>query len=589
MKSPAHFFRRLNLGLRSGSSDLGTWTSLRASSSNALKPLGFFGFCASMLALLLQPHESCAIDAAQLPPSETTASHATQHGGKSLGIIAAPGVESKLLFVAIAMKMERCDVRPRPFEAAFEQRPEIFEAVGVDQTPDVLLRVVDSFMDVQPVESRIDGVFVGVEIRPAFDVAQDERIEASRIDCIYYVRPHFPTPFQKSVNDSLADSAATANLFLAHVGVHVPRLAADKRFVTLDGAAQLAKGARPHRLPDAVAHKPSGLLCDAERPAKLVGTDCILGIRNTPDSDEPFVESERRIFKDGHSLEAALLAAVAALEDGARGDFGNVFASALRTGRIAIGPLDPAHVRIADVRIGKVGDCFDKALWFHFFLPLRIFNRNIEPADRRTKQIIVFGLSDFHNPFWFGDGQPGFAQGYAKGNDGVGSRRAMWGAGAAIVGKGIPDCVAAEELRKFRAHIGGSVPIPSRVVVVAQIFTSDIFGRLALHSHGNELGCDVCFAAVSKIITGWNGASDYVITVVANFDQRYLLEASSWADFRTGSNPLLHHDRVLRKSLSHLNLLSLAGRLQPVSRLAGFNRPSIDERIISGVNDVSSA
>lgn len=65
--SVAHFFRR-NLGLRSGISDFGTCTSLRASASNSLKPVGFFGFFASMLVLLLQPHESAAVNLAQLPP-----------------------------------------------------------------------------------------------------------------------------------------------------------------------------------------------------------------------------------------------------------------------------------------------------------------------------------------------------------------------------------------------------------------------------------------------------------------------------------------------------------------------------------------
>ena len=59
--------------------------------------------------------------------------------------------------------------------------------------------------------------------------------------------------------------------------------------------------------------EPCGLLSDAESPGHFVGADAIAAIHEHPQSDEPFVESDRGILENGSELYGELLVALFAL------------------------------------------------------------------------------------------------------------------------------------------------------------------------------------------------------------------------------------------------------------------------------------
>ena len=57
-------------------------------------------------------------------------------------MVAEPLIESKGLFVQITKHMERLDAHIGALDAALQERPEVLDAVGVDRTVNVVLRVL---------------------------------------------------------------------------------------------------------------------------------------------------------------------------------------------------------------------------------------------------------------------------------------------------------------------------------------------------------------------------------------------------------------------------------------------------------------
>ena len=181
----SHFFRR-NFGLRSGISDFGICASGRSRSMNFRIPFGRFGFFASMLMLLLQTHESCAINTAECAPRQTTTGDARQHVREAVGVVYLSRVEPKDLFIDVALKVEGRDRNVSAFDRSLEQRPEVFDAVRVNQTAHVFGRVIDGFVLVSHPQISVTLVGIGVDVRAGRDVMPDAARERERIR---YFRP----------------------------------------------------------------------------------------------------------------------------------------------------------------------------------------------------------------------------------------------------------------------------------------------------------------------------------------------------------------------------------------------------------------
>ena len=68
-------------------------------------------------------------------------------------------------------------------QGALQQRPEVFDALRVDFTANVLFNVIDNFMDVLlRFKAVIAGPPVGVNGRPALDLVEDRILKSLALD-----------------------------------------------------------------------------------------------------------------------------------------------------------------------------------------------------------------------------------------------------------------------------------------------------------------------------------------------------------------------------------------------------------------------
>jgi hypothetical protein len=332
--------------------------------------------------LLLQPHESSAINFAQSPPSQTTPDNARHHISESQSVINLAGVESKNLLIDVALEVEGRDLDVRSFDAAFKQRPKILNAVGVYFTANIFFGVVDRVVNELGVQSGIEQCGISVEVCPAFDVRQDDRVQFACLGCRNNLGSHFPAALEQAVNDSLSNCATSANLFLANMRVHVAGLTADKGFVGFDRAGQLAECAGGHCFADSVKHEPCCFLSDAKGAAKLMTADAVFRVSDAPDGRKPFVQTERAILENRADLVAELLFAGAAFENVPRRNFPDVFSITFGTDDLAVGPFDQTHIGVADFEVRKIADGRDKIGGNHgsflstFFAAIGLVGRN---------------------------------------------------------------------------------------------------------------------------------------------------------------------------------------------------------------------
>src|SRR5262245_40060576 len=94
-------------------------------------------------------------------------------------------------------------------------------------------------------------------------------------------------------------------------------------------------------------NKPSGLLADAGRSGYFVARYSVLRVYERPQSNEPDIESERRVFKYRVLLERELLAAlprIAAEQAGPCRDPAYAVPAALRAARLPVRVLELVQV-----------------------------------------------------------------------------------------------------------------------------------------------------------------------------------------------------------------------------------------------------
>src|SRR5450759_480067 len=93
--------------------------------------------------------------------------------------------------------------------------------------------------------------------------------------------------FQYPHNGDLILSTGASDLPCPFMGVHIPRLAADVRFIRFDLPRQLV--ARPHTegKPNPMVHEPRGFLGDVQRPRHFATAHAVLAVCNEPRSREP--------------------------------------------------------------------------------------------------------------------------------------------------------------------------------------------------------------------------------------------------------------------------------------------------------------
>src|ERR1035437_2423995 len=86
-------------------------------------------------------------------------------------------VVAESLLVQITEKMERLDANVSAINAALQQAPEVFKAVGVDAPVHVLHGMIDNLVRVFTLKSFIGEQGISVESRASFDVLSDFRLQ----------------------------------------------------------------------------------------------------------------------------------------------------------------------------------------------------------------------------------------------------------------------------------------------------------------------------------------------------------------------------------------------------------------------------
>ena len=167
---------------------------------------------------------------------------------------------------------------------------------------------------------------------------------------------------QHSHNDHLAFGTTATNALFPFAGVHVASFSANEGFVSFNLSAEQNACALLHRPADTLEHEPCGFLRYLHVAGDLVGTDAILAVRNQPDSRQPLIQADRRVFKDGPDLDGELLAALPVLTfpDSSAFQESNGFRIAVMAGD-AIGPTNRDQVAESVVSVREESNGFHEA------------------------------------------------------------------------------------------------------------------------------------------------------------------------------------------------------------------------------------
>src|SRR5438552_10428594 len=251
-------------------------------------------------------------------------------------------------------------------DAALEQRPEVFKAVGVYATAYILAGVVNHLMRVFSCETFIGLEGIGVERSASSDMPAYFFLQHSFATAGNYTGANLSATFRDTHNRSLVFRASTSDTALALANVHVPSLAADEGFVYFYFAAVSAQlGAEElilHCKANPLQHEPSRLLANFHVTGNLVATYAVLAISQHPSCGEPLVERNRTILIDRADLNrkfplrvmaSAFPSAPLCVEAG--------FGRAATGADHAVRPSTNSNVVDAVVRIREVDNWFLKA------------------------------------------------------------------------------------------------------------------------------------------------------------------------------------------------------------------------------------
>src|SRR5712692_1985377 len=230
--------------------------------------------------------------------------------------------EAEVKLGAILLKMLLAHMVVRPDKAALEQPEERLHRIRMRDYAFHLaalarifaLRVIHAVMG-QKVFSKVFVVIrtVGHKVRVPSDLRFQNRLEGSTVNVGNVERTGGAVTFHQRENLVLMISAAAATR--TATAWHAAFDVAPKGFVGLKHFAAAAEDAavRLHRLAQAVAHEPGGLVGHAKHAVELVAAHAFLAGSEQRSGHEPLVEGYLAAFKHGAYRNGELIAAVAAV------------------------------------------------------------------------------------------------------------------------------------------------------------------------------------------------------------------------------------------------------------------------------------
>ena len=261
------------------------------------------------------------------------------------------------LLIEVAKQMKRFDAHISTVDTSLQQRPEVFEAVGVNATVDVLDGVIYDLMRVLPGQSLIGEKEICVEGRTGLNMLLHFGLERILLPVRNDGRDNL-TPALKNAHDGyLVTGTATSDAALALGDVHVASLAADERLIGFDLTGELDGGIVVERHADAVQHEPCRLLSDAECAGNFARADAVLAVAENPVSAHPLIEAQGGVLKDRSDLEGELLFAALAVPDLASLDEGVLLRTAARAANNTVREPQVERVLESTVSVREVDDC----------------------------------------------------------------------------------------------------------------------------------------------------------------------------------------------------------------------------------------
>lgn len=300
---------------------------------------------------LFDSHKPAVVDSAQLTVGDSLANNGLKQDFEPASVSTFPIIEPPCLFFRVPISVNWRNVRPGAFDGSLQQAPEVFHAVRVNLTHNPFFPVIDGRVDEIAVEAGVRRCGVGEHFRSAFYVSHDIALKRLRLSVSDNECANLATAFNDSLNSSFTDCSAPLDLLFSDVLVHVLRFSADERLICLNGAVQFLKRACFHRFANPMQHEPCRLLCNSQCPCKFVAADPVLCVRNQPDGDELFIQSERRIFKNRVYFHGKLLSTIFALPLSTARDPPAVLGTALRADRFAVRPLHVSHFGFTNVKV----------------------------------------------------------------------------------------------------------------------------------------------------------------------------------------------------------------------------------------------
>jgi hypothetical protein len=176
--------------------------------------------------------------------------------------------------------VERLNANVGPIEAALQQRPEIFQPVGVDFAANVLHGVVNYFM-LKFIESTVGLQRIREQRGPGENILANFGLLGLFLGIVNNLGPNLAATLKDSHHGSLIFSARASDATRPNLFMHVARLGADERLIGFNLARELViERTRMHRVTNSVIHKPSRFLSDAQVTRDLATANTILAIGN---------------------------------------------------------------------------------------------------------------------------------------------------------------------------------------------------------------------------------------------------------------------------------------------------------------------
>lgn len=322
-----------------------------------LSQIGGF-FIQSIFVHLFQSHKSRVILGGQDAVGKPFAANGAEHIVKPVLVGFLPLVVAKRLLVQVAVQVKRSHGNVSAFERPLQERPEVFQAVRMHSTRNILRQVVNERMEV--VERQPEIAWQGVRIDAGAELYVPPHVDLQGVvvGAGDDICSDFPAPFQQPLDDGLANGTTALNTLLPLDLVHVGRLASDECFIDFNFASHLAKTLGAHGQSHAVQHEPSRLLGHPDGSGELATTNAVLGVGYAPNRYEPLIERQRRIFKYRIDLDGKLLSTTCrlALQQRTGPNHPYSVTAALGAGWFTVKPLGLKHVLKARFGVGEVTD-----------------------------------------------------------------------------------------------------------------------------------------------------------------------------------------------------------------------------------------